>query len=249
MSTSAKRRYTVAIQKNGQLINPLTENEQYFLEDILQMERGSLSVYKRENNFWKNRFVELVKGDNFLDLSSPYDYINYKIILTNKDFVAPSEESLRKYHKHTYQFVVTTDANELENSILELNSKAKAYKLYSEIESDFVKLSYLCEKIAGKYIHVGNKELILDAINKIILTNTQKFISELENKFLDTEILLKKAIDKGAIRKQKSEYILSSHNLTLCAAGLNPTLKTACEFLNMPKNQEYLLELQALVND
>jgi hypothetical protein len=248
MSQTAKRRYTVYLQRNGQMVNPLTDAEKDFLEDILMMEKNALSIYKKEDNFWKNRMVELVKGDNYLDLSNPHDYIKYKILLTNKDFVAPSEEILRKCPKHTYQFVITSDEADLENSIGDLTGKAKAYKLFGEIERDYEKLAYLCEKVAGKSIHVQNKDMILDAVNKMILTTTNKFIEEVENKYLDTEILLKKAVDRGIVRKQKTEYILVSHNLTLCPAGLNPSLRTACEFLNQPRNQEYLFEIQGQVN-
>jgi hypothetical protein len=248
MSQTAKRRYTVYIQRNGQFVDPLTEDERNFFFFFLMMEKNTLSIYKKEDNYWKNRAVELVKGDNYFDLSNPNDYINYKILLTNKDFIAPSEEALRKYPKHTYQFVITSDEEDLASSIGDLTGKAKAYRLFSEIEKDYDKLAYLCEKVAGKSIHIQNKEMILDAVNKMILTTTNKFIDEVENKYLDTEIILKKAVDKGIVRKQKTEYILVSHNLTLCPMGLNPSLRTACEFLNQPKNQEYLLEIEAQIN-
>ena len=248
MNEKAKRRYTIHVQRNGQLVNPLTDAEKDFLEEFMQMEKNSLSIYKKENNFWKNKMVELVKSDNYLDLSNPHDYIKYKILLTNRDYICPSEEILRKYPKHTYQFVITSDENELSTSIEDLTGKAKAYKLFANMEQDFEKLAYLCEKVAGKVIHVQNKDMILDAVNKMILITTNKFIEEAMNPYLDTEILLKKAVDKGIVRKIRTEYILLSHNLTLCPMGLNPTLKTACEFLNQPRNQEYLFEIEANVN-
>ena len=247
MNEKAVRNYTVGLQRNGQLINPLTDDEKDFLEDVLMMEKNALSIYKKEDNFWKNRWVRLTKGDNWIDISNPMEYINYKIILTNKDTVCQSEEELKRRPKPTYQFVVTSDDEQLHLSIDDLNSKSKAYKLFSQIDKDFDKLAYLCEKVSGKVIHVQNREMILNAINKIILTATQKFIDEAENKYLDTEILLKKAVDRGIVRKYKTEYTLLSHNLTLCPAGLNPSLKTACEFLNQARNQEYLFSVQAQV--
>ena len=191
----------------------------------------------------------MLKGDNWLDLSTPMGFIDYKILLTNKDFICYSEEELRRRPKNTYQYVVTTEDEQLHMSITELTDKARAYRLFAEIERDMEKLAYVCEKVAGKSIHTHNRDLILDTVNKMILTNTKGFIKECENKYLDTEIMIKKAVDRGVIKKYKTEYILVSHNLVLCNPGLNPTLRTACEFLNMPKNQEYLFEIDAQVNN
>jgi len=190
----------------------------------------------------------LVKGDNFLDLSNPEEYISYKILLTRKNEICTSEDEFKRNPKHTYQFVITDTAEELSTSIEDLTSKAKAYKLFSEIETDYEKLAYLCEKVSGKIIHKSNKELVLDSINKAILNQTAKFIQEISNKYIDTEILIKKAVDRGFIKKFKTEYVLTDGNITLCGPGKIPTLGTACEFLNQPKNQEHKLLIEALVN-
>ena len=186
-----------------------------------------------------------MKGDNYFDLSVPEEYIAYKILLSRKDDIAPSEEELRKGRKHTYQFVITTDETELGLSIEDLTSKAQAYKLFGAIDNDFEKLAYLCQKVAGKTIPKSNKELILDTINKSIIGTTKKFILEASNPYLDTEILISRAVEKGYINKFKNEYILADGNITLCAPDKTPSLLTACEFLNKPRNQEHLIGLMA----
>ena len=189
--------------------------------------------------------IELRKGDNYFDLSIPEEYIAYKILLSRKDDIAPSEEELRRSRKSTYQFVITTDEDELGQSIEDLTSKAKAYKLFATMENDYEKLAYLCQKVEGKTIPKTNKELILDTINKAIIGKTSKFIIEASNPYLDTEILISKAVDKGYINKFRNEYVLADGNITLCLPDKIPSLTTACEFLNKPKSQEYLLSLQA----
>ena len=193
--------------------------------------------------------VRLIKGDNWIDLSTPMGYIDYKILLTNRDFICPSEEELKRKPKYTYQYVITTENEQLGMSIADLTNKSRAYRLFGEIEQDVTKMAYICEKVAGKTIHIQNRDMILDTVNKMILSNAKGFIKECENKYLDTEILIRKAVDRGIIRKYKTEYTLVSRNLTLCAAGLNPTLRTACEFLNLPKNQEILFEITAQVDE
>ena len=59
-----------------------------------------MSIYKKENNFWSDanpngiNSVTLHKQDNYFDLSNPVDYIKYKILLANKNLIAPSLQVL-----------------------------------------------------------------------------------------------------------------------------------------------------------
>ena len=55
-------------------------------------------------------------------------YIDYKILLTNTDFICPSEEDLKLRPKASYQFVITTDNEQIEMSASELSDKSKAYR-------------------------------------------------------------------------------------------------------------------------
>jgi hypothetical protein len=86
---------TVPRLKSGTLKNVLTDAEKDYLEHILGLEVGALNVYNKLNNFWENTTeggvssVRLSKYDTRLDLSDPIDYIKYKILLANKDIVAP----------------------------------------------------------------------------------------------------------------------------------------------------------------
>ena len=247
MSESSKRRYCVPLTRSGQIVNVLTDDEKDYLEEVMSLPENALSVYNKENNYWKNRSVELIKGDNYFNLSIPEEYISYKILLARKEDIAPNEMALRENKKNTYQFVITTDDTEMELSVEDLTSKSKAYRLFGIIEDDFEKLSYLCQKVSGKTIPKTNKELILDTVNKAILNSTTKFINEASNKYLDTEILIYKAVEKGYIKKYRNEYTLVEGNITLCPPDKIPSLITACEFLNQPKNQEYLMFVQAKV--
>ena len=67
-----------------------------------------MSMYKKENNFWSDAYpnginsVTLHKQDNYFDLSNPVDYIKYKILLANKNLIAPSLQVLEDRPKATY---------------------------------------------------------------------------------------------------------------------------------------------------
>ena len=93
MAEDAVKTFVVPKLTTGTYVNVLTNKEMAFLENILGMDKGALSVYKKQDNFWSDanpqgiNKVRLRKQDNYLDLSIPEDYIRYKILLANKDFV------------------------------------------------------------------------------------------------------------------------------------------------------------------
>lgn len=91
MSENATRTFTVPIlESSGRFKNVLTNEEKAYLEEVMGLEYNTLSIYKKDDNFWENYTVRLTKGDTFLDLSDPNDYIKYKVLLANSDFVAAS---------------------------------------------------------------------------------------------------------------------------------------------------------------
>lgn len=96
MAENASRTYTVPRLSSGGFVNVLTNDEKAFLENELQLEFNALSVHRKVDNFWDDSNdigisrVRLLKQDTILDLSNPEDYIRYKILLANKDYIAPS---------------------------------------------------------------------------------------------------------------------------------------------------------------
>lgn len=114
MAENATRSFVVPIlNKTGMFKNILTDNEKSFLEKAMGLEINALSIYKKENNFWDDSNpkgigrVTLHKQDNYFDLSIPEQYIQYKILLANKDYIAASMEELENRPKATYQFVIS----------------------------------------------------------------------------------------------------------------------------------------------
>lgn len=101
MAEGATRTFTVPRLSSGMFVNVLTDKEKAFLEEVMGLEYNALSVYKKENNFWDDsneggiNTVRLTKQDNYLNLSDPEDYIRYKILLANKNFIAPSLQALQ----------------------------------------------------------------------------------------------------------------------------------------------------------
>ena len=89
-------------------MNKVLELQKKYLEEIMGLEYNALSIYKKENNFWDDSNengisrVRLTKQDNYLNLADPEDYIRYKILLANKDYIASSLQELEDHPKSTY---------------------------------------------------------------------------------------------------------------------------------------------------
>ena len=86
MNETAFRKFTVPIiESSGAYVNVLTNDEKTYLEKSMGLEPNALSVYLKRDNYWANYSVRLTKGDNYLDLSIPDDYIKYKVLLANNE--------------------------------------------------------------------------------------------------------------------------------------------------------------------
>ena len=90
MAENATRTFTVPIiASTGTLKNVLTNAEKAYFEDALGV---NLSVHNKKDNYWENFKVRLTKSDNILDLSNVDDYLKYKVLLANTQFICPSLE-------------------------------------------------------------------------------------------------------------------------------------------------------------
>lgn len=116
MAENAVRWFTVPRLSSGAYVNVLTNSEKTFLEEVMGLEYNALSVYNKIDNYWDNIHVRLNKQDNFLNLADPEDYIKYKILLANKDHIAPSLQHLQDHPKATYQFVIIQEGEETRNA-------------------------------------------------------------------------------------------------------------------------------------
>ena len=121
MAENAVKTYVVPRLSSGMYVNVLTDSEKSYLEDIMGLENNALSIYKKQDNFWDDSNengisrVRLTKQDNYFNLSDPEDYIRYKILLANKDFIAPSMQVLEDRPKSTYEFVIISEGEEVKS--------------------------------------------------------------------------------------------------------------------------------------
>ena len=249
MAENAVRYFTVPIlESSGAYKNVLTDDEKAFLEEVMVLEYNALSVYKKENNYWSNYQVRLTKQDNFLDLSVPDDYIKYKVLKANSNFIADSLETLQDKPKATYQSVMIREGEEESNESEQLSATMRCYMEYGKIKDDKDTLKCIIELIDGRPIAANSKiELLQGKINNLIQADSKLFLKIITDPLLSTKVLINKAIEAGIISKRGDQYYLISSNSPLCGNNEDPTLNVAARYLNLPKNQELKLSIEAKI--
>lgn len=255
MAENATRTFVVPKLSSGMFVNVLTDNEKAFLEETMGLEYNALSIYKKVDNFWDDSneagisSVRLTKQDNYLNLADPEDYIRYKILLANKDFIAPSLKALEDSPKATYQFVIISDGEENKKAKDNMSTTMKCYKEYGKIEEDVFTLRTIIETIEGRPTAPNTKlEFLQTKINNLIQADSKLFLRVVTDPLLQTKVLIKRCIEAGIISKRGNFLYLRSDNSPLCEMNEEPTLNIAAKYLNAPKHQDILFALQAKLN-
>lgn len=250
MAENAVKYFTVPQLESGRLVNVLTDEEKEFLEYIMGLEYNALSIYKKENNYWSNRQVRLLKQDNILDLSDPEQYIKYKILLANKDDIAPSLQALQDIPKATYKFVLIKEGEETSNARQEMSATMQAYMEYGKYENDADTLRTIIETIDGRPLAVNTKvEFLQTRINKLIQADAKLFLKVITDPLLPTKVTIKRAVEAGLVSNRGGFFYLREDGSPLCGNKEDPTFNTAAKFLASPKNQSIKFSLEAKLKE
>ena len=245
MAENATRTFVVPRLSSGMFVNVLTDKEKAFLEEIMGLEYNALSIYKKVDNFWDDSNengisrVRLTKQDNYLNLADPEDYIRYKILLANKDYIAPSLQALQDNPKATYQFVIISEGEETKTAKDNMSTTMRCYKEFGKIENDIDTLRVIVESIDGRPTSPSAKlEFLQTKINNLIQADSKTFLKVITDPMLPTKVLIRAAIDAGEIIKRGNYHYLKADNTPLCESGEEPTFSVAAKFLNNPRHQE-----------
>lgn len=247
MSENAFKSYTLPLTSTGAYVNPLTSDEQEYLEHVMGLEPNALSVYLKKDNYWENINVLLKKTDNYFKLDNPDDYIRYKVLLTNENLIAGSLSIFENQPKATYQYVLISETEQVVNSNVKMSINMNAYRLLGTIESDIEKLKFVVEIMGKKAISNNSSlEFVQSQAHELLQKDPKLFVTIVEDKYFSTKLLIMKNVNKGFIRKKADYYYLTSNNNPLASGNEEPTLESAAKYINEPKNQElkFLLEAQ-----
>lgn len=248
MLETAVKSFCVPTLESGALVNVLTKEEKSYLEEVMGLEFNALSVYKKKDNFWFDRFVNLKKQDNYLDLSVPDQYIDYKILLANKDYIAKSLQELEENPKATYQFVIIAEGEEDKKASTNISITMQCYKEFGKIEDNIDILRTVIETIDGRPTAPTVKlEFLKSKANDLIQANSKLFLKVVTDNLLPFKVLIKKSVEAGLIAKRGSQYHLIENGsyTPLCDNNEEPTLNIAAKYLASPKRQELKFMLES----
>lgn len=242
MLDGSSKKFTAPLKRNGAIANVLTKVEKAYLESI--MPGVDLSVY---GNFWRDYYVTLYKKGNNLNLSDPYDYISYKILLSLKDKIAPRWSERLK--KPTYQFVLTEEGAEDKEVKKTLDVKKEAFKLYGKFEDNRDQMLGILKLITNKPISNDSKlDWIQGKVEAYLDENPSKFVSLVKDSALHTKIMFTKAIEYGVIIKEGNTY-KTVDGLDLCENGSVASYNNAIAYLDNDKNQEVRAMVEARITN
>ncbi len=250
MAEGAVRWLTVPRLTSGMYVNVLTNAEKACLEEVMGLEYNALSIYNKVDNFWDNYQVRLTKQDNFLNLADPDDYIKYKVLLVNKDLIAPSLQDLEDHPKATYQFVIIHENEESQASKKKMNATMQAYMEFGKIQENADILRTIIETIDGRPTSKNSKiEFLQEKVGKLIQADAKLFVRVTTDPLLSTKVLIKKAIEGGLISNRGGMLYLKADGTPLCGDNEEPTLNIAAKYLNIPKHQDLKFSLEAKLKE
>lgn len=250
MAEEAIRTFTVPRLRSGAYVNVLTDSEKDFLEDYMGLEKNALSIHRKNDNYWDNFFVPLRKQPNYLDLSDPNDYIKYKVLLANKDYIADSLRTLEDNRKATYQYVLVEEGEETNKANRNMSFTMQAYMEFGKIQDDYDTIKILVEILEGKPVSNKTKiEYLKERINNLIQKDAKVFVRTAQDPLLPTKILIKKAVEAGIISNRGGLLYMKNDGTPLCGDNEEPTINVAAKFLNQPKNQTLKFSIESKLKE
>jgi hypothetical protein len=244
MLPNAKKKFCAPIQaSNGVIVNILDKHEKEYLESITGL---NLSVY---GDFWQTFYVTLSKDDssNIFNLSNPMDYLAYKMLLTLVDTMAPNWE--QRNDKQTYEFVITKEGEIQNEKKAKSDIKKESFKAYIRIEDDKDKLLGVLKLLSNQPISENSTlDWIQGKVQEYVDDAPEKFLSVLQDPYLETKVLINKGVEHKLILKKGNKYE-TVDGLVLSENGQVPSFNNAVRYLEDPKNQEVKLFIEAKLNN
>lgn len=243
MMSKAVKKFYAPLQKNGKIVNVLTNEEKEHLE---QLTRLNLSSY---GTFWEEFFVSLRKDDasNRFDMSNPIDYMSVRLLEKVEDEIAPNWESRNK--KASYIFAITKEDELFDSKKSKLDVKKDAFKAYAKLEDDRDTLISILKLLSNKPISSDSKlNWLQGKVEEYVDTEPGKFLAVVNDPYFQTKALINKGIDAGIVLKKGNRYS-TVDGLDLAFQGQVSSFANAVTYLDDPKNQEVRALIEARINN
>jgi len=188
-------------EKTGQLINPLKPDEQAYLEKVLVKKEGDLSIYvDKKKNFWGKYYVKLNKEETLLDLSDPDQYIRYKVLLANKELVAPTFED--RLNVPTCRWMLVDMDHQVQTDAREAELMQSVWMEFGAIQNSHNKMRNVLKVYTNKGVSKNSDtDFLKSEIKKIVEENPNKFIQIIKDENFDMRCFIEDSVEAGAVVK------------------------------------------------
>ena len=204
--------------RTGRIYTGLTESDEQRLGEKLHLDLHSGS------DFWKTFYVRTSGKDVFLNLEDPLDELKY-LFLKNNKFV---KNGISEF-KATANFVLINQEAEAKEANAFGRIKRKAYAEMGKLSTQEMRQAL---RLFGFNAESLDAEVVEQKLADIVEGNPQKFLDNwVNNTSKDTEFLIKTAVAKNILRKNKTVYKYGTDTIGY-------TLEDAISYLDNPEHQD-----------
>jgi len=234
MLEGSVKEFFAPMTRSGGIKNVLTDEEKAFFETSV-LQGQNLSAY---GPFWKTYSVKLEKGGGILDLSSPEDYLKYKLLLAWDSVIAPSLKEYNKSKLPSYQFYMEEEGENMQIKGRELEETKKAWKNFNKIEDDQSTLAAVLYIMSGKKVSANAKLTYLNTeVSNIVDNKPTEFNRLVEDVLFSTKVFAANLERAGLIVKTKDGYT-TIDGLNITEKGKIANLDSVVSFLLDTANNE-----------
>jgi len=204
--------------RSGRIYTGLSREESDRLGEILGLD------LKPGSEFWDTFRVRIGSGDMFLDTTDPYDELKYLFLKNHKRVAASIDD-----RKPTAHYYISNELEEADKKNKYNRLKRKAYKEFDKMSSEEISKAL---RLYGYKSDGISDSVAEERLATLLENNPQRFFDKwVNNKHRMTEYLIKEAVAKNVVRKNKNIY-------TYGTTTLGKTLDEAILYLDDKENSE-----------
>lgn len=214
----------------------LTKEDEERLEQVLKLEKGTLSAYN--NAFWGDfkSAIRIDKNGLVLDIDNPKDEIIYKNLLAHPD-VANSEEEMDGENAPYYKYLITSEEIAAKVKNERYKTKRDAYKMFGKTTTANLR-NFL--KLAGKKADESSTpDFVESEVCEIIERDPQQFIDIMSDKDFDMKVFVYDCIGIRSVIKKGPKYLINGGD------QIGMSLEETVSYLKDPMNQDVYLSLKS----
>ena len=238
--------YTLPWQNSTRsFVQIFKDGEQEAFEKELDLEPGTLNLYKRKGSWWSKFTIELTKEEIELDLMNPIQALEYRVLLADKTSISKDKNT----YNGTQDYYLEDDTIEIEENYKISETKEDAMDIFVKLRKSDKKM-YNILRVLGKNppktMATNSKALkaeltsIMDQVEKV---SGQPNITDLINVFND-ELYEDKLFVHDAIEINEIEIIDGHYKLKDSGTPIGRSIQESSEYFHAAKNQDDKLLIQ-----